>query len=195
MKYLFFLCILCSSCARIPIQAVELSQALKDEGDRMHQMNLELVEYVFNEKKHLVNEFITKEYSPAYVENFMKMLPPATDVKKDFLEIMQAINPRIDARRDSLLQVLYEKKMTITQKLQADYKLYDQANQAMLQLLTSAARLNQQRVGVYEKIKSLSANRINLLGIDSALNQFIKGAGSVGEKTILLTSTIDSFLK
>jgi hypothetical protein len=85
--------------------------------------------------------------------------------------------------------------MTITQKLQADYKLYDQANQAMLQLLTSAARLNQQRVGVYEKIKSLSANRINLQGIDSALNQFIKGAGSVGEKTILLTSTIDSFLK
>ena len=195
MKYLIVLCILCTSCAKIPIQAVELSQALKDEGDRMHQMNLDLVEYVFNEKKHLVNEFITKEYSPAYIENFMKMLPPATDVKKDFLEIMLAITPRIDARRDSLLQVLHEKKMTVTQKLQADYKLYDQANRAMLQLLTSANRLNRQGTSVYEDIKKLSGNRINLQGIDNALNQFIKGAGSVGEKTVILTGTIDSFLK
>lgn len=195
MKYLIFLCLVFTSCAKIPIQAVELSRALKDEGDRMHQMNLDLVEYVFNEKKHLVNDFITNEYSPAYVENFMKMLPPATDVKKDFLEIMQAINPRINVRRDSLLQVLHEKKMSITQKLQADYKLYNQANEAMLQLLTSASRLNQQRVSVYDNIKKLSGNRINLQGIDSALNQFIKGAGTVGEKTIVLTNSINSFLK
>lgn len=195
MKYLIFVSLLFTSCAKLPIQAVELSQALKDEGDRMHQMNLDLVEYVFNEKKHLVNDFITNEYSPAYIENFMKMLPPSTDVKKDFLEIMQAINPRINVRRDSLLQVLHEKKMIITQKLQADYKLYDQANEAMLQLLTSASKLNQQRVSVYQNIKKLSGNRINLQGIDSALNQFIKGAGAVSEKTVLLSNSIDSFLK
>lgn len=195
MKYLIYLCIFFTSCAKIPIQSVELSHALKDEGERMHQMNLDLVEYVFNEKKHLVNEFIDKEYSPALVENFMRGLPPATDVKKDFLEIMQAINPRINARRDSLLQVLHEKKMTITQKLQKDYKVYDQAFAAMQQLLSSAARLNQQRTGVYENIKNLSGNRINLQGIDNAINLFIKGAGTVGEKTVLLSNTIDSFLK
>ena len=195
MKYLIFLCILFTSCARIPIQAVELSHALKDEGQRMHEMNIALVEYVFNEKKHLVNEFIANEYSPALVENFMRGLPPGTDVKKDFLEIMQAINPRINARRDSLLDVLQQQKITISQKLNTDFKVYGEAFTAMGNLLASASRLNQQRAGVYENIKTLSGNRLNLQGIDNALNQFIKGAGTVGEKTLILTNTIQTLLK
>lgn len=195
MKYLIFLCILFASCARIPIQAVELSHALKDEGQRMHEMNIALVEYVFNEKRHLVNEFIANEYSPALVENFMRGLPPGTDVKKDFLEIMQAINPRINARRDSLLDVLQQQKITISQKLNIDYKVYGEAFAALENLLASASRLNQQRAGVYENIKTLSGNRLNLQGIDNAVNQFIKGAGTVGEKTLMLTNTIQTLLK
>ena len=195
MKYLLIFCLFFISCARIPIQAVELSHALKDEGQRMHEMNLALVEYVFNEKKHLVNQFIANEYSPTLVENFMRGLPPGTDVKKDFLEIMQAINPRINSRRDSLLDVLQEQKGTITQKLNTDYKVYGEAFGAMENLLASGSRLNQQRAGVYENIKTLSGNRLNLQGIDNALNQFIKGAGTVGEKTLMLTSTIQTLLK
>lgn len=195
MKYLLILCLFFISCARVPIQAVELSHALKDEGQRMHEMNLALVEYVFNEKKHLVNEFIANEYSPALVENFMRGLPPGTDLKKDFLEIMQAINPRINARRDSLLDVLQEQKITISQKLSTDYKVYGEAFAAMENLLSSASRLNQQRVAVYENIKTLTGNRLNLQGIDNALNQFIKGAGTVGEKTLMLTNTIQTLLK
>lgn len=195
MKYLLILCLFFISCARIPIQTVELSHALKDEGQRMHEMNLALVEYVFNEKKHLVNEFIANEYSPTLVENFMRGLPPGTDVKKDFLEIMQAINPRINARRDSLLDVLQEQKVTISQKLTTDYKVYGEAFTTMENLLASASRLNQQRVAVYENIKTLSGNRLNLQGIDNALNQFIKGAGTVGEKTLMLTNTIQTLLK
>jgi uncharacterized protein (UPF0216 family) len=183
------------SCAKIPIQAVELSHALKDEGERMHEMNLTLVEYVFNEKKHMVNEFINNEYSPALIENFKAGLPAGIDVKKELVEIMQAINPRIDARRDSLLHVLQEQKAMITQKLNTDYKVYAEAFGAMQNLLASAAKLNQQREGVYENIKTLSGNRINLQGIDNALNQFIKGAGNMGEKTMMLTNTIQTFLK
>jgi uncharacterized protein (UPF0216 family) len=195
MKYLIIFCFAFMSCAKIPIQAVELSHALKDEGERMHEMNLTLVEYVFNEKKHMVNEFINNEYSPALIENFKAGLPAGTDVKKELVEIMQAINPRIDARRDSLLQVLQEQKVMITQKLNTDYKVYAEAFGAMQNLLASAAKLNRQREGVYENIKTLSRNRINLQGIDNALNHFIKGAGNMGEKTMMLTNTIQTFLK
>ena len=183
------------SCARMPIQAVELSHALKDEGQRMHEMNVMLVEYVFNEKKHLVNEFINNEYSPALIENFKTLLPPGTDVKKDLVEIMQAINPKIEERRDSLLQVLQQQKHAITQKLNTDYAVYGEAFTAMQNLLASAGKLNAQREGVYAKVKALSNNRINLQGIDNALNQFIKGAGTIGEKSVLLASTVQTFLK
>ncbi len=183
------------SCARMPIQAVELSHALKDEGQRMHEMNVLLVEYVFNEKKHLVNEFTNNEYSPALIENFKSLLPAGTDFKKDLLEIMQAINPKIEERRDSLLQVLQQQKNAITQKLNTDYTVYGEAFSAMQNLLVSAGKLNSQREGVYANVKALSNNRINLQGIDNALNQFIKGAGAVGEKSVLLASTVQTFLK
>ena len=192
----FFICSMAvMSCAKMPLQAVDLSYALKDESQRMHEMNIALVEYVFSEKKQMVNEFINKEYSPTLIENFKLLLPAGVDVKKDLVEIMQAINPKIEERKDSLLKVLQGEKMTIIQQLNADYKVYAEAFAAMQNLLASAAKLNQQRTGVYENIKTLSNNRINLQGIDNALNQFIKGAGSVSEKTLLLTNAIQSSLK
>ena len=183
------------SCAKVPIQAVELSKSLKDESDRMHQMNLSLVEYVFNEKKHLVNEFIANEYSPAFIENFVKRLPPDTDIKKELPEIIAAINPRIDARRDSLNNVLQDQKTAIVQQLNTDYKVYSEAFAAMQNLLVSASRLNSSRASIYDDIKKLSGNRINLQGINNALDNFITGAGSVGEKAVLLTNTIQTLLK
>ena len=92
-----FICSLAiMSCAKMPSQAVDLSYSLKDEGQRMHEMNIALVAYVFNEKKRMVNEFINKEYSPALIENFKAILPAGVDVKKDLVEIMQAINPKIE---------------------------------------------------------------------------------------------------
>ena len=194
-NWLIILMISATSCAKIPIQAVDLSRALKEEGNRMHQLNLSLVEYVFNEKKHLVNEFITNEYSPAFIENFTKRLPADTDVKKELPEIIAAINPRIDARRDSLISALQQQKMLVLQKLNDDYQVYDAAAQSLQDLLVSASKLNKSRTSVYGDIKKLSGNRINLQGINNALDQFIMGAGSVGEKTLLLTGTIETFLK
>ena len=193
--YFFIYSMVIMSCAKMPLQAVDLSYTLKDESQRMHEMNIALVEYVFSEKKQMVNEFINKEYSPTLIENFKLLLPAGVDVKKDLVEIMQAINPKIEERKDSLLKVLQGEKMTIIQKLNSDYKVYAEAFAAMQNLLASAAKLNQQRTGVYENIKTLSNNRINLQGIDNALNQFIKGAGSVSEKTLLLTNAIQSSLK
>lgn len=194
-NWLIVFLISATSCAKVPIQAVELSQALKDEGGRMHQMNLALVEYVFNEKKHLVNEFMTNEYTPELVKNVAAMLPADIDLKTELPEIIKAINPKIDARRDSLLGVLQEQKMAIVQQLNTDYKVYDEAFAVMQNLLLSASKLNSSRTSVYDDIKKLSAGKIDLQGINNALDRFIKGGGSVGEKAILLTSTIQTLLK
>jgi len=117
MKNLIFILLLITSCAKIPTQSVDLSNALKQEANRMHQMNIALVDYVFNEKKHMVNEFIANEYAPAFVQNFIKLLPPDTDVKREMPEIIAAINPKIDDRRDSLLSVLQVQKNAIVKQL------------------------------------------------------------------------------
>ena len=94
-----------------------------------------------------------------------------------------------------ILQILQDQKRLVTDKLNVDYKVYNEAFTAMQNLLVSAGKLNQQREGVYQNIKSLSNNRINLQGIDQALNQFILGAGAVSEKSLVLGNAVQTFLK
>ncbi len=194
MKCLIFVVIVFGSCAKIPTQSVELSKALKDEANRMHQLNIALVEYVFNEKKHMVNEFIANEYAPTFVQNFVRKLPPDTDVKREMPEIIAAINPRIDNRRDSLLSVLMMQRNTIIQQLNSDYKLFDNSFTALQNLLASASKLNTTRSSVYEDIKRLGGSKINLSAINTALDNFITGAGSVGERAVALSNQIHLLL-
>ncbi len=161
----------------------------------MHLLNLTLLDKIFQEKKHLINEFISAEYTPALIENFKSKLPPNTDFKADFADMMQALYPRITARKDSLQQVLDVQKAGIVNKLNTDYKVYSNAFADMQNLLRSAAKLNQQQADVYAQIKALSGNKIDLESIDKAVNKFITDGGAVGEKAVLLTSTINSLLK
>src|SRR5688572_10723551 len=113
MKKLVLILFVFTSCARIPVQVVELSDALKDEGERMHELNLALVNKLFFEKRHMINQFIVNEYAPAFLKNFKSILPSDVDYEADFEELVQAAYPRINATRDSLISVLEEQKNII----------------------------------------------------------------------------------
>jgi hypothetical protein len=195
MKYLWITCIAFCSCARIPIEAVQLSDALKEEAERMHLLNLTLVDKMFNEKVHMVNEFITNEYTPAIVDTFKARLPRDTDFEADFTEMMQALYPRINKRKDSLIGVLSEQKIAIVNKLNQDYKVFNSAFTEMQLLLRSANKVNQQRVDVFAQVKALSGNRFDLENIDKALNKFITDGAGITDKSLLLTNTIQTLLK
>lgn len=195
MRYVLICCIVLSSCAKIPVQSAELSQALKDEGERMHLLNLALIDKVFQEKRYLINEFITKEYTLQIVNDFKSLVPPGTDYEAEFAEMMQALYPRINARKDSLVIALDEQKAGIVDKLNQDYKVYAAAFDELQNLLRSASRLNQKRTEVFQQIKSLTNNRLNLEGIDKALNKFIKDGGNIGDKAVILSNSINSLLK
>lgn len=195
MKKLLILLFVFSSCAQIPVQVVELSDALKDEGERMHQLNLTLVNKLFFEKRHMVNEVIEKEYTPRFIENFKSVLPDDVDFEADFNELAQAVYPKINATRDSLISVLEVQKNAIVNKLNTDYKVYTNAYSEMQNLLRSASRLNKQRTEVFQQVKNLTNNKINIEGIETALNKFIKEAGNIAGKADALTNTINSFLK
>jgi hypothetical protein len=195
MKKFLILLFVFSSCARIPVQVVELSDALKEEGERMHQLNLALVNKLFFEKRHMINEVIEKEYTPRFIENFKSVLPDDVDFEADFNELAQAVYPRINATRDSLIAVLEAQKNTIVGKLNTDYKVYADAFDEMQNLLRSASRLSRQRTEVFQQIKSLTGNKIDVEGIENALNRFIKGAGQIAGRADALSNTISSLLK
>ena len=195
MKYLLIICIAFGSCARIPLEAVQLSGALKDEAERMHNLNLALVDKIFKEKTYLVNEFVTNEYAPAYIENFKNKLPAGIDYKANFLEMMQALYPRINATKDSLTNVLDEQSINVVNKLNLDYRVFNGAFIEMQNLLKSASKLNQQRADVFTQLKTLSGNHLDMESVDKALNTFITSGGAIANKALLLTNTIQSLIK
>lgn len=66
MKFLFIFYLLVAFTSKIPIQAVELSDALKDEGERMHLLNLALVDKIFqprHDQCRIQNAFFQPYYS------------------------------------------------------------------------------------------------------------------------------------
>lgn len=195
MKYLFIICITLVSCARVPIQAVQLSEALQEEADRMHRLNLKLVDNMFAEKTYLVNEMMRTEYTPAYIENFKSTLPANTDYKADFAEMVEAIYPMISATKDSLVTVLNEQKSEIVNKLNLDYKVFNSAFSDLQALLKSANKMNQQKTDVYAQLKTLSGNRLDMAGIDKALNGFITKGGNIAANALSLSGIIQSLLK
>jgi hypothetical protein len=195
MKKLLLILMVFTSCAKIPVQVVELSDALKDEGERMHQLNLTLVNKLFFEKRHLINQFMVNEYTPEYLKDFKSILPDDVDYEKDFDELVQAAYPRINATRDSLIGVLEGQKNVITDKLNADYKVFSDAFGEMQNLLRSASKLNQQRSEVYQNIKSLTNNKIDIAAVENAVDKFIKDAGSIAGKADAFKNTINSLIK
>jgi len=197
MRYLLFLfCSLCFlSCARIPVQSVSLIEAVEEEGARMHSINTALLHSMFREKKDMVNQFIQQEYTPALIENFKKSLPAGTDYKADFAEMVQSLMPHINARKDSLLLALDDEQYRIREKLDADYEVYQTAVQELKRLLTSAAKIDTQKKALFDTARAVSHNRVDLAGIEAALNQFILSGGSVGSNIQKLNATVNSFLK
>jgi hypothetical protein len=198
MKYLLIICLFLSSCARVPIQSVELSEALREETERMHRINLALVDKLLHEKVYQVNEFIIKEYTPQFIENFKAGVEkkfPGTDFKADFKDLMLAAYPQINATKDSMVYVLQQQKALVVDKLNADYAAFTAAYLEMQNLLRSAAKVNEKRTEVFQQIKTLTKNRVDLESVDAAINKFIRTGGDIGAKTVELTNTINKLLK
>jgi len=188
---IFFL----AACAKIPVQSIVLADAIKEEGLRMHKINLAMINNIFDSKKKDVNEFIENTYTPAYLENFKKILPVTTDYKKEFNDIFQAALPEINLAKDSLLNALEDQRKKIINKLNEDYKVFENATDELNKLLSSAVNLNASRQDIYNQAKTLSKGKIDISAVESALEKFLQKGGDVSKNIIALDKDMDSIIK
>jgi len=185
---------LLAGCARIPVQSVELADALQTEGERMHRLNLALLNNMFNAKKKDVEKFVSEKYAPEMLDDFKQKLPAGTDFKTDFQEMVQAIMPKINARKDSLLNTLETQREKLTDKLNTDYKVFENAASALKKLLESAVKIDQEKAALFGKVKELSKNTLDLGSVENAIDTFIHSAGSAASKINTLHNTLDLIL-
>jgi len=192
---LIMLLLLLQSCIRIPSESVSLADALQTEGARMHTLNLSLLDNIFIEKQKAIAKFITDEYAPGAIKNFVSILPDTTNYKADFAKLMLAIQPQIDKRKDSLLTALETQRKKLVDKLNTDYKVFDSAASALKNLLASAVKIDKEKQALIDKAKSLSNNKIDLSNAESILDKFINSAGSVSGNIVTLNDQINQLIK
>lgn len=198
MRYYLFLLLttlLFVSCAKLPVQSVSLLEAVEEEGARMHAINRALLQSMFREKKEMVNQFIAQEYTPAMVENFKSQLPKDTDYKADFALMVQSLMPHINARKDSLLDALDKEQFKLLDQMEKDYTVYRNATGELKRLLTSAVKVDAEKKALFDAAKQVSSNRLDLAGIEGAIDRFIMTGGSVGANMQKLSDTVNRFIK
>lgn len=178
---LFLLVIaLTTGCARIPAESVQLNNAIMMEGERMHNLNISLVNELFAEKQRAVSEFIERDYIPAIVKNFTGLVNPEDINAENLPDILLAIIPEITSRRDGMIQTLEEQRLKLVTKMNADYQVYYDASVTINNLLQSAVEVDKERAAFNDRIKQLSGQKIDLNKVEMSVDAFISKAGSSG---------------
>lgn len=194
-KIIYLICLIAlASCAKLPVQTVTLTDAIITEGKRMHELNISLLNKMFNEKSEKIDAFIKNEYTPKYLEEFKKKIPAGVDYEQEFQNMMQSIIPQINSRRDMMQTALESQRIKLVTKLNVDYKLFEEASMELRNLIESAIKVNEERKKAFEQVKGLTKNRINLNQIETELDKFIIKSGDIGENINELSSTINSLL-
>ena len=194
-KFISYLCLLLfSSCATLPLQTVTLADSIINEGQRMHNLNILLTNKMFQDKREKIDEFIKKEYTPKYMDEFRKKIPAGIDFEKEFPNIIQSIIPEINSRRDIMQSALEDQRIKILTKLDADYKAFEEASFELKNLIESNIKVNEERRKVFEQIKSLTNNNLDFNQVETEIDKFIIKAGDMSGNINDLNSSINSLL-
>lgn len=182
------------SCAKMPLQTITLTDAIIDEGERMHNLNILLINKMFAEKREKIDEFIKTEYTPTYMENFKKNIPAGVDFDKELPNILQSIIPELNSRRDMMQSALEEQRVKILAKLEEDYKVFSESSSELRNLIESNTKVNEERRKVFEQVKALTNNKLDFNQVDTELDSFIIKAGNIGTNINDLNNKINSLL-
>jgi len=200
MRLLFklsFLFVFFFSCAKIPVQSVALADALQVEGERMHKLNLVFLNRIFSAKRETIEKFIKEEYTPKMVSDFTNKVIkefPQTDFKKEFPDLLNALMPHINERRDSLVTALELQKEKVVEKLNTDFTVFNTAAFELKRLLESAVKVDKAKQGLFSQAKALSNNRIDFNSVEGALDKFIHSSGNVVNNADALNNVVNQLL-
>ena len=192
--FFFTLILLIASCAKLPIQSLNLIDAISTEGKRMHQINLSMANKMFNEKRERIDEFIKNEYTPKFIEEFTKKIPTGTDLTNEMPNMMKSIIPKIMERRDAMQSALEINRIKVIEKLDQDYKEYELACRDLRHLLESAIKVDSERKQLLQKTQELTGNKIDFDQIGGQIDKFISNSGDLGQNINSLNDGVNNIL-
>ncbi|CAM1358514.1 conserved exported hypothetical protein [Tenacibaculum sediminilitoris] len=192
MKYFYLAILSCFllSCASIPSSTVTLTKEVIKEADNMHQLNVSLVNKLFDERKEKINLFIENKYTPTLLKKFEGLLPDSLDYKKELPNILSSIVPVINRKKDSLQSVLNSQRQDILNQLNSNYSDYSKATTSLQNLINSAVKIKTKESDALYAIDQLTGDKINIQKVENTINQSIDKTGNALNKLITIEKVI-----
>lgn len=191
-KYLLlFLLALLTSCASIPNATSTLTKDVINNGDNMHQLNVSLINKLFNERKERLNSFITNTYTPAIIEKYQKLLPTTIDYKKELPNIIKSIIPVINRKKDSLQGLLDNQKEKIISTLNTNFISYTKASASLQNLIDSAVKLKNAEKNALSSINNLTGNKLDFKKIENSFNNLLNKVGGNMEELLKIEKDLN----
>ncbi|NVK08732.1 MAG: hypothetical protein HWD89_06730 [Tenacibaculum sp.] len=178
------------SCASIPSSTVTLTKEVIKEADNMHQLNVSLVNRLFDERKEKINLFIENKYTPTLLKKFEGLLPDSLDYKKELPNILNSIVPIINRKKDSLQSVLDLQRQDILNQLNSNYSDYSKATTSLQNLINSVVKVKTTESDALSAIDQLTGDRINIKKVENTINQSIDKTGNTLNKLITIEKVI-----
>lgn len=182
------------SCTRIPLQSITLSERIQEEGARMHQLNLLLIQQLFAEKKARVNDFIKNEYTPSIIHKMTSDMDDDMDIKLTLPQMMEAALPLINERQYTMQMALDSAKIRIVDQLNTDFAKYNMANTEMKRLLESAVKLNEEKKQLLNQSNWFKKKGVDYDQLAELLDRFVSSSGNVGGLIVNLNKDLNKIL-
>ena len=176
LSFLFVFC-LCISCASLPDSTASLTKNVIDEGDAMHQLNISLLNQLFNERRARLNNFITNTYTPAVIKKYQNLLPADVDYKEQLPNIIKAIIPVINRKRDSLQDLLLNQQQTLVTSLNTNFITYAKATSSLQNIVNSGVKIKDAEDNALSAINQLTGNKLNFKQVENKIDSLLNKTG------------------
>jgi hypothetical protein len=165
-------CIAITSCATIPSQAPQLSEELGNKLTSLEKSHLTLLHAYFDQKRALVDQFVSEVWLPRFAENFFSnpQIQEAwnkivqTNNTTERLEFLLAAAPHlqtvIDEKRQELIKPLNDLEYQVEAAVREEFNLARSANNAITSFLSTAAKIDENR-SRYLKMLNISEDKIS----------------------------------
>jgi len=188
----FILLLVClASCAKIPTQSIDLADIVIVEGERMHRLNITLLNKMFKAKSKEIDVFIENVFIPQYMENFQALIPEGVDMNAELGGIVQATSTEINNQRNAMQSALEHNRIKLLTKMEEDFRVFQESAAELKNLLESAVKVDQARASLFERFNSLSGNRLDINDLENKIDNFILKAGESGSDIAKLANTLD----
>lgn len=164
--------VLISSCASIPNSSITLANEIIKESESMHELNIVLINKLFEERTARVNSFFENKYVPTLLKKYEKLIPASTDYKKELPNIIQSIVPVINRKKDSITSVLKKQNEQIISKLNQNYGNYTKATQSLQNLINSAAKVNKSESDILNSLEKLTGTTKDVGKVENTVGDF-----------------------